>query len=215
MTPTFRTSALLLLLATAACGGAQGQATPGPTPTDAQAVPPGFGRLNQDDLSLKWSAGDLEIRFLPLNEQMLRLLAPDAYRALHDLRESRRARIDSVAKQNGTAEPGVAMVTFFAARSGQQFQPQDLALSVQNQEFRSIGIIPLSANFSGQQLPVRGQASALYVFEMPIPVTQEFALSYQGSRTDAWKDRVMAINREHDRVMLRARTTQGDSTRTP
>ncbi|MBW8773110.1 MAG: hypothetical protein JF590_07475, partial [Gemmatimonadetes bacterium] len=152
MTRAFRTGALLLLLATAACGGAQGQATPAPIPPDAQAVPAGFGRLNQDDLSLKWSTGDLEIRFLPLDERMIRLLAPDAYRAMHDLRESRRARIDSVAQRSGTAQPGVAMITFFAARSGQMFQPQDLTLSVQNQEFRPIGIIPLSPNFTNQQL---------------------------------------------------------------
>jgi len=178
-------------------------------------VPAGFGRLNQDELSLKWSVGDLEIRFLPLDERMLRLLATDGYRAMHDLRESRRARIDSIAKQNGTAEPGVALVTFFAARAGQQYQPQDIALSVQNQEFRAIGIIPLSANFTSQQLPVRGQASALYVFEMPIPVTQEFTLSYQAARTDGWKDRVVTINRERDRVMLRARSTQVDSVHTP
>jgi len=210
-----RTSALLILLATAACGGAQGQAASTPPPADAQTVPVGFGRLNQDDLSLRWSAGDLEIRFLPLNERMIRLLANDGYRAMHDLRESRRAQIDSIAQQNGTSEPGVALITFFAARSGQQYQPQDIALSVQNQEFRAIGIIPVSANFTNQQLAVRGQASALYLFAMPIPVTQEFTLSYQAARTDGWKDRVMTIDRERDRVMLRARSTQGDSVHTP
>lgn len=215
MTRSLRTNVLLFLLATAACGGAQGQAIPSPLPADPQMVPAGFGRLNQDELSLKWSVGDLEVRFLPLDERMLRLLATDGYRAMHDLRESRRARIDSIAKQNGTAEPGVALVTFFAARAGQQYQPQDIALSVQNQEFRAIGIIPLSANFTSQQLPVRGQASALYVFEMPIPVTQEFTLSYQAARTDGWKDRVVTINRERDRVMLRARSTQVDSVHTP
>ena len=215
MTRSLRTSALLILLATAACGGAQGQTTPAPLPADAQTVPVGFGRLNQDDLSLKWAVGDLEIRFLPLDERMLRLLANDGYRAMHELRESRRARIDTIAQQHGTAEPGVALITFFAARAGQQYQPQDIALSVQNQEFRAIGIIPLSANFTNQQLPVRGQASALYVFEMPIPVTQEFTLSYQGARTDGWKDRVTTITRERDRVMLRARSAQSDSTRTP
>ncbi|MBW8772069.1 MAG: hypothetical protein JF590_02055, partial [Gemmatimonadetes bacterium] len=70
-------------------------------------------------------------------------------------------------------------------------------------------------NFTNQQLPVRGQASALYVFEMPIPVTQDVLLSYQGASTDGWKHRVVTINREHERVMLRARSSQGDSTRTP
>src|SRR6476659_652507 len=107
MTRHHRSLAIVLLLAAAACGGAHGQVPPGPAPADAQALPAGFGRLSQEDLSLKWSAGDLDIRFLPLDEPMLRLLATDGYRAMHDLRESRRARIDSVARQNGVSEPGV------------------------------------------------------------------------------------------------------------
>ena len=209
-----RIPALALLFLAAACASGQSQVPPTPPVADPQAsndlVPVGYGRLNQDDLSIRLSAGDLEIRFVPLEERTLRLLAPDAYRALHDLRESRRAGIDSAARRYGTAAPGTALLTFFAARAGQNFQPQDVAITVQNQEFRAIGIIPISTNFSGQQLGARGQASALYVFEIPIPVLQEFTLSYQGARTDAWRSRVTTIQREQDRVMVRVRA---DTTR--
>ena len=213
-----RPFAVLALLVAAACGGASGQ-VPAPAPQDtttgADLVPLGFGRLSQDDLSMRLSAGDLEIRFVPLEERTLRLLAPDAYRALHELRESRRPGIDSVARRYGAAAPGVALVTFFAARAGQNFQPQDLALTVQNQEFRAIGILPVSSNFTGQQLGTRGQASALYVFEIPVPVLQEFTLSYQQARTDAWRSRISTIQREQERLMVRVRSARADSTRTP
>ena len=204
-----RTLALAALFLSAACASGQSQVPPTPVAPDSQAsndlVPVGYGRLNQDDLSIRLSAGDLEIRFVPLEERTLRLLAPDAYRALHDLRESRRAGIDSAARRFGAAAPGTALITFFAARAGQNFQPQDLAISVQNQEFRAIGIIPISTNFTGQQLGARGQASALYVFEIPVPVLQEFTLSYQGARTDAWRSRITTIQREQDRMMVRVR----------
>lgn len=202
-----RALGLTALFLSAACASGQSQVPPA-TP-DSQAandlVPVGYGRLNQDDLSIRLGAGDLEIRFVPLEERTLRLLAPDAYRALHDLRESRRAGIDSTARRFGAAAPGTALITFFAARAGQNFQPQDVAITFQNQEFRAIGIIPISANFSGQQLGARGQASALYVFEIPVPVLQEFTLSYQAARTDTWRSRITAIQREQDRVMMRVR----------
>ena len=213
-----RTLTLALLFLAAACGSGQSQVPPTPTTPEHQVVddlvPVGYGRLNQDDLSIRLSAGDLEIRFVPLEERTLRLLAPDAYRALHELRESRRAGIDSSARRYGTADPGTALITFFAARAGQNFQPQDVAITVQNQEFRAIGILPISANFSGQQLGARGQASALYVFEIPVPVLQEFTLSYQGARTDAWRSRVTTIQREQERQMVRVRAA-ADSTRRP
>ena len=204
---------LTTLVAAAACGGAQGQAPSSPTPNDAQMVPLGYGRLNQDDISIRLTSGDLEVRFVPLEERILRLLASDAYRALHDLRESRRAAIDSIAHRYGIASPGVALVTYFAARAGQQYQPQDIALSVQGQEFRALSIVPISSNFSNQQLANRDQASALYIFEMPVPVMQEFTLSYGAIRTDAWRSRVTTISREQERLLLRARSAEADSTR--
>jgi hypothetical protein len=214
-----RAFAFVGLVATAACGGAQGQAAPAPAQVQApggeELVPVGHGRLNQDDISIRLTSGDLEIRFVPLQERVLRLLAPDAYRALHELRESRRGAVDSIGHRFGAAAPGVALVTFFAARAGQQYQPQDIALTVQNQEFRALGIVPVSSNFTSQQLPVRGQASAIYVFEMPIPVLQEFVLSYGPARTDSWRGRINTITREQDRLMQRARAARPDSTRTP
>lgn len=211
-----RTLALAALFLAAACTSGQSQVPPTPdSQGPADLVPAGYGRLNQDDLAIRLGAGDLEIRFVPLEERTLRLLAPDAYRALHDLRESRRARIDSVARQFGAAAPGTALITFFAARAGQNFQPQDVAITYQNQEFRAIGIIPISSNFGGQQLGARDQASALYLFEIPVPVMQEFILSYQGAQTDAWRSRVTTIQREQERLMVRVRAARVDSARTP
>ena len=122
MTRILRTPALILWLALAACGGAGAQETPAPTGGngngDGQMIPVGLGRLNQDDISLRLASGDLEIRFVPLEERTLRLLAPDAYRALHDTRESRRAAIDSAAQSSATQHVTVAETTFGAASTG-------------------------------------------------------------------------------------------------
>jgi hypothetical protein len=154
----------------------------------------------------------MEIRFVPLEERIIRILAPDAYRALHDIRESRRAGVDSVSRRYGSAAPGVALVTFFSSKAGQRFEPQNVYLSVLNQEFRAIGMVPISANFTSQQLQIRGQANAVYVFDIPLPVMQEFILGYGSYRTDAWKSRVPVIEREFDRITLRVRAAQNDTT---
>jgi len=217
-----RPFALAFLFLAAACGGAQGQAIPAPAADTAQGgdrqedgmIPPGYGKLNQDDLTLRLVAGALEIRFVPLDERVIRLLAPDAYRALRDIRESRRTGIDSVARQGGTSAAGFALVSFFAARDGQRFEPQDLKLTLLNQEFRAVGTVPISANFTSQQLTTRGQASAIFVFEMPIPVTQQFTLGYGMARTDSWSSRISSIEREQDRIILRIRAERNDTTRT-
>jgi hypothetical protein len=220
-----RAPSIALLFLAAACGGAQGQATPAPAtaadtarggdPQEDGMIPAGYGKLNQDDITLRLVAGALEVRFVPLDERVIRLLAPDAYRALRDIRESRRGALDSVARQGGSSAPGFALVSFFAARDGQRFEPQDLKLSLLNQEFRAIGTVPISANFTSQQLPTRGQASAVYVFEMGIPVTQQFTLGYGPIRTDAWSSRISAIEREQDRIILRIRAARTDSASAP
>lgn len=215
----FRAAVLVALLATAACGGAQGQATPAPgdtpTPGGEPIVPAGYGRLGQDDISLRISAGDLEVRFLPLEERVLRLLIDESYRAYRDLRESKRTQIDSVAAQNGIAAPGVALVTFFSARDGVRFDPQDLVLNATGQQFRAVGVIPVSANFTNLQLNTREQASAILLFDRPLPLTQEFTLTYQAYQTDAWRARLTTITREKDRIATRLRSLPADSTRRP
>lgn len=220
---TYRSAAVVVLLATAACGGAQGQSpVPAPAGRDSvarsgdEAIPPGYGRLNQDDISLRLSTGDLEIRFLPLGEGVLRLLTADGYRAFRDLRASKQAAIDSVAQRMGIAAPGLALVTFFGSREGVRFEPQFIAINANGQQLRPAGVVPMSANFSNQQLGNREQASAIFVFDRPLPLAQEFTLLYQATSTDAWRARLAVITRERDRITARIRAgVPPDSTTRP
>ena len=60
----------------------------------------------------------LTISAMPLDESVIRTLAPDSYRSLHALRESRKAALAGVASRNGF--PGVQAwyVTFFNIQQG-------------------------------------------------------------------------------------------------
>ncbi len=200
---------LVALAALAACArGMQAQ-----TGTGGGDLPPaGYGTLNQGDINLRFAVGDLEVRFLPLDERILRLLGPDAYASLHGLVESRTAALDSVARDHGVSTPGYALVSFFALRPEAQYDPDNLALFIRNRFHRPLGILPFTGDFNARRLEVRQAATAIYVFESPIPVYEEFQVVYGPRTSDGWRDVLPRIERERARVMARA---AADTSRKP
>ncbi len=200
---------ILALAALAACTqGVQAQ-----TGTGGGDLPPaGYGTLNQGDLNLRFGVADIEVRFLPLDERILRLLGPDAYASLHGLVQSRGAALDSIAQSAGISTPGYALVSFFALRPDAQYDPDNLSLFIRNQLYRPIGILPFTGDFNARRLDVRQSATAIYVFESPIPVYEEFQVVYGPRTSEGWRDVLPRIERERARVMARA---AADTTRKP
>jgi hypothetical protein len=198
--------AVLILMGCAA--PAQGQSG-----ERARPLPGGHGTLSQNDLALRVRNDDLEIRFIPLDFRVIRLLAPDAFQSLLGLIETNRRAIDSVASRAGVAQPGLALVSFFGVRSDVHFDAQTLTLLIRNRVFRPIGTIPLTPRFTSGQLGVREQASAIYVFEESIPVDDSFTLSYGGLTSDDWQGKQSTLERERARVSARAREQPRDTSR--
>jgi len=202
-----RTLAGLLVLLTSAMPAAAQAAG------QVQAVSVSYGTLNQDDLALRVRNEDVEIRFIPLDPLVTRLLANDAFQSLRSLVETRRRSIDSVASRAGVTEPGLALVSFFGLRPDTRFDPQTLTLLIRNRVFRPLGVIPISAKFTSQQLNAREQASAIYLFEEDIPVNDSFSLSYGALSSEDWQTKQSIIDRERARVAARARGERRDTTR--
>jgi hypothetical protein len=198
-------AAVLALLGCAGPSAAQ-------TGDRARPLPAGYGSLSQDDLSLRVRNDELEIRFIPLDPGVTPLLARDAYQALRTLVETRRRGIDSVASRAGVAQPGLALVSFFGLRPDVRFDPQTLTLLIRNQIFRPLGFIPLTPKFTSQQLGVREQASAIYLFEQDIPVNDSFTLQYGGLLSEDWRNKQSLLDRERARVSSRARSQTRDTT---
>ncbi|MEP7228386.1 MAG: hypothetical protein ABI785_13545 [Gemmatimonadales bacterium] len=196
---------LLLLLGHALPAAAQA--------VEAQAVPVSYGTLTQRDLALRVQNEDLEIRLLPLDRQVTRLLANDAFQSLRSLVETKRRAIDSVASRAGVSEPGLALVSFFGLRPDVRFDPQTLTLLIRNRVFRPLGIIPVSARFTSQQLNARDQVSAIYLFEEDIPVNDSFSFSYGELVSEDWQIRQAVLERERSRVSARSRSERPDTTR--
>lgn len=212
-----RSLPLLVFLALAACApGSRAQ-----TPPDAEgglesaALPPvGFGTLSQNDVSVLLRDDEVELRFLPLDERVIRLLAPDAYQALSALVRQHQAAIDSIASSRGLSSPGLALVTFYGRVARARFDPQLVSLQVRGHPIFPLGMVPIGPGFSNRELGVRGQARAIYVFEEIVPVIEPFTLSYGTQQSAAWESRIQLLSRERGRAVRRAQaadtTTAGE-----
>ncbi|HSB54756.1 MAG TPA: hypothetical protein VLD58_10385, partial [Gemmatimonadales bacterium] len=161
---------LLAALAGPGCVAAQrGQGALEPLP------PAGYGSMTQNSLALRIRTDEIEVRLVPLDQRVTRLLAADSYRSLQGLVESRRAAIDSIATRAGISSPGLALVTFFGQQAGIRFDPQTVSLLIRNRFLRPLGIVPFSPRFNSQQLDVREQVTAIYLFEEELPVGDSFS----------------------------------------
>jgi len=203
-----RRPGMVLLVAVLVFGvsAARGQG-PGDTPP-----PGGFGSLTQNDLALRIRTADLDVRFVPLDPRVTRLLARDSWESLRSVVQARRAAIDSVANAAGVSRPGLALVTFFAQRANARFDPQAITVLVRNREFRPLGIVPFSGQFTSQQLDVRAQVSGIYLFEEDLPVNDSFTVLYAGQSSEDWQNKQRRLDRERARVALRQQTSARDTT---
>lgn len=174
--------------------------------------PGGFGSLTQNDVALHIRTPDIEVRFVPLDARVTRLLARDSWESLRSVLESRRSAIDSVANMSGVSRPGLALVTFFGQRANARFDPQTLTVLARSREFRPLGIVPFSGRFTSQQLDVREQVSAIYLFEEDLPVNDSFSAVYAGQPSDDWQGKQRTLDRERARVALRERGSGRDTT---
>jgi hypothetical protein len=207
---------LALILALTACGASRAPAqvnapiaTAADSSSDPALPPAGFGQFNQDVITLRLRSGSLEIRVVPLDERVLRLLSNDGYNSLRALVAGQQARIDSIARRAGVQEPGIALVTFFASTPNTRFDPQLLNITVRNRLLRPIGVIPLSPAMSAQQLDIRDQATGLFLMEERIPVTEPFVVGYLADRADDWDRRLGRLDAERGRIRVRAQGASG------
>lgn len=189
--------------------GCVASARPIRTLTAQDTLPIGFGSLRRDDIVVKFQTDQVELQVLPLDERVIRLLAPDTYKSLEQLLQSRRAVIDSAAQRAALTTPTLVMVTFYGLLPGARFTPEDMSITSRGRLFRPAGIVPLSPTWSSQQLGVREQAVAIYLFEDGISFRDALTVSYQTQSNDSWSHAVSLLDQERARVLARAASKPG------
>ena len=201
----------------AACAGAQQPPAPGRVAGDTaaatrfdalnpNAIPPGFGKLRQDDLALKFQLSGVLVKAIPLDESVIRVLSPDSYRALRDLLESRRAQVDRVAQRYQLHDRHVWYLSFYGLEPEAPFTPQDVMVTSVGRDFRPLEILPLSTGFGEQRLSQREVQSALYVFEDGINVEQPLTVTVESRPNTNWSSTLRMIERERALIRSRAAT---------
>jgi hypothetical protein len=182
------------------------QAGSAPLASSSDTVPAGFGSLRRDDLVMRFATDQLQLQILPLDERVIRLLAPDTYRSLEGLLDSRRQDIADAARRAGLTNPTLVMVTFFGQVSGARFSPEDVQLQSRGRLFRPVDIVPLSPTWSTLQLDQRQQAVAIYLFDRGVSWLEELSASYQNAPAGNWTRALQVLEQERARVLARAQT---------
>lgn len=203
---------LTLVVATAACGGARSSDGPAALPTaavgqDTIAVPAGYGTLRRDDIVVQFNAAQLQIQVLPLQEDIIRLLLPDAYQALTSLIRSKRDALAAAAQRAGVQHPALVLVTFRGLVPQARFSPDELNIGNRGQLFRPVGVVPLSTAWDTYQLEAREQAMAIYLFPEGISFRERLLMAYEGLTSDSWSRTLSVVERERSAVLVRARAS--------
>ncbi len=179
---------------------------PGASGQDSAAllVPAGYGSLRQDDIALRVSQFGLQVRAIPLDETVIRVLSPDSYRAMHEIVASQLERLNAIQRRTALPRLSLWYVSFFAVEQGEtRFSPMEFNISNVGRDFQPVDVIPLSPGFGSQRLRQREVQSGLYVFDGQVDVNQPLAIVYETARNDEWSLLLHRIERE--RALARSR----------
>ena len=169
-------------------------------------VPVGFGSLRQDDIAIRLELQGLIVRAIPLDENLIRLLTPDSYRALRELQESNKSAIAAVTRRTGGRSPDLWYVSFYGVQPDVHFSPMELVITSSGRDFRALEVLPLSSGFGEQRLKQRETQSAIYLFDESIDLDQPLTVTFQSVRNDSWDQILTRVERE--RALVRARASR-------
>ena len=206
-------------IAIAGCGAAPattgGRADQAPTPANtggsdtgaSDLVPAGYGSLRQDDISVKVRLQTVLVRASPLDESVIRLLSPDSYRALRELRDGggRREQAQRAASRVGVQDPRLWYVSYFGLQPDAQYVSGDMNIVSGGRDYRPLDLIPLTAGFGSQRVGQREVQSAIYIFDHGIDTDHPLTVTVQSVPTTSWTQVIPVIERERALVRSRAR----------
>ena len=167
-------------------------------------VPAGLGTVRQDSISIVLQPEGVRVTAIPLDESVIRVLAPDSYRSLHAVLESKRQQIMQRATLRGVREPRVWYVRFYGLAPDARFVPTDFTVTSGGREYRPFDVIPLTPGFGTQRLQPREQQTALLLFEDGLDVSQTLVVTMGSQRNTDW-DSILLRTIDPERAAIRAR----------
>lgn len=182
-----------------ACAGQTASATPSPgsnvppgrvrvDSTAANLIPPGFGTLHQDDISIVLQPENVRVSALPLDESVIRTLSPDSYRTLRAMVEDKRQQILQRAQIRGVHDPRVWYVRFYGLAPNARFVPTDMTITSGGRDYRPFDVIPITPGFGEQRLQPRETQAGLLLFDEGVDVDQPLVVTMGAERNMDWSN---------------------------
>ena len=171
---------------------------------EADMVPPGFGTLRQDDVSLALRNGNLLIKATPLDEAVIRLTAPDTYARLAGLADAHRETLERDAR---VQEPTLFLVSVFSYEPDVTYQPEDVNVVSQGIRERPLAIRAVTAGWGTQRLGQQETQMAVYAFSPGIDLELDLEVEYRETRNAGWERILSVIHAERAKVRARAGAT--------
>jgi hypothetical protein len=217
-----RRAALLALIAS--CASQTGSTTsavattPAPAPaaqgtrvaadSNPNLIPPGLGTLKEADISITLQPPTgVRVTTFPLDESVIRTLAPDSYRAMHANVDSRAAQIRQRASMHGERNPSVWFVRFYGLAPDARYDPTDITVSVGGRDFRPFDVIPISGDFGTHQLQPRETQTGLLLFDGAVDVSQPLVVRMGAEQNTEW-DTILILGKvDAERAAVRARAS--------
>jgi hypothetical protein len=179
-----------------------------PDSTASNLIPAGFGTLKQDEVAIVLQPSNVRISAIPLDESVIRTLAPDSYRSLRATVESKRQLIAQRAASHGVRDPRVWYVTFAGLTPDARFVPTDITVTSGGRDYRPIDVIPLTPGFGEQRLQPREVQRGLLLFDEALDVSQPIVVAAGTERNSDWStdrsDNILS-KIEAERAQIRAR----------
>ena len=104
-------------------------------------IPAGFGTLKQADIAIVLEPEGVHVAAIPLDESVIRTLAPDSYRRLRASLDSKRPTITQRASMRGVREPRVWYVRFYGRTPDARFVPTDLTVTSGGRDYRPFDVV--------------------------------------------------------------------------
>ncbi len=179
----------------------QGAGPGGPLDEEALLVPPGFGSLRQDEITLTLNSGNVQVKVTPLEEWAIRLTAPDTYQRLSGLARLNRSELNN---RGGEGEAALFLVSFYSSRQGESFEPEDVYIENRGRRYRPRSIRPVTGDWGTGRLNQRTPQIAVYAYDSGIDLTLDLSVEYRGARNMDWTFILQRLQEERARARTRA-----------
>ena len=103
----------------------------------------------------------VHVAAIPLDESVIRALAPDSYRRLKASLDSKRTAVSQRASMRGVRDPRVWYVRFYGRTPDAHFAATDLTVTSGGRDYRPFDVVPISSGFGEQRLQPRDTQTGL------------------------------------------------------